>query len=207
MDHSKYCPKCKKWYVAATSFVRNRARRDGYTPYCKRCQNDINTAYVQGLRTQALDLLGGICAQCGFDDRRALAIDHIDGDGYRQRQGMAATRFYLDIIAGSHDGLQILCFNCNQIKKIENEEFGDRRVTVEEDLDHDPVPPPDGRFEGIGDRWARNFDRCLDCGRTDRRHAGFGYCATCYVRPKNQAVIQPQKWGTQTKGGRPRHSP
>jgi 5-methylcytosine-specific restriction endonuclease McrA len=29
------------------------------------------------LRNQALDILGGACARCGFRDRRALQIDHI----------------------------------------------------------------------------------------------------------------------------------
>lgn len=29
-------------------------------------------------------------------------------------------------------------------------------------------------------RWARNFDRCVRCGTTDRRHEARGYCLRCY---------------------------
>lgn len=29
-------------------------------------------------------------------------------------------------------------------------------------------------------RWSREFDHCLGCSTTDRRHAGRGYCDRCY---------------------------
>lgn len=29
-------------------------------------------------------------------------------------------------------------------------------------------------------RWAKNFDCCLHCKRTDRKHYRGGYCSTCY---------------------------
>jgi hypothetical protein len=31
-------------------------------------------------------------------------------------------------------------------------------------------------------RWARHFDACIDCGRTDRRHALQGRCSACRRR-------------------------
>ncbi len=32
------------------------------------------------------------------------------------------------------------------------------------------------------DRWAGDFDRCVDCGRTSVAHAAAGRCRTCYWR-------------------------
>jgi len=33
-----------------------------------------------------------------------------------------------------------------------------------------------------GKQWTRKFAKCLDCGGTDKRHIGRGYCAGCYQR-------------------------
>lgn len=35
---------------------------------------------------------------------------------------------------------------------------------------------------GLNGRWSRNYDSCLDCGTTERRHFGYGYCTACYTR-------------------------
>jgi 5-methylcytosine-specific restriction endonuclease McrA len=29
-------------------------------------------------------------------------------------------------------------------------------------------------------RWARHFDACISCGKTEKRHNAFGYCTQCY---------------------------
>lgn len=194
-----------------TSFYSNKARHDGLSVYCKTCHIDVTLTERRTKRNQALDILGPRCVQCGFDaDRRGLAFDHINGDGHIDRKsiGWGSGRLYRQVIAGERDDIQVLCFTCNQIKKLEREEIGARRVaTVEENFDHDPAPPPDGRFEGIGNRWSRDHDQCLDCQRNDRRHGAFGYCATCYVRPKNQVAIEQLKWTDETKRGKPRGRP
>ena len=38
-------------------------------------------------RLLVLSKLGGKCCRCGFDDPRALQIDHVNGDGYKEREG------------------------------------------------------------------------------------------------------------------------
>src|SRR5881394_22666 len=38
------------------------------------------------LRARALAFLGGRCVQCGFDDARALQIDHVHGGGNKERK-------------------------------------------------------------------------------------------------------------------------
>ena len=77
-------------------------------------------------------LLGGKCVCCGFNDSRALCIDHIKGNGREHRRKFTASNgnfrgrkyymsIYRELLNGSMD-YQLLCANCNQIKKYENKE-------------------------------------------------------------------------------------
>ena len=75
-------------------------------------------------RIEILELLGCKCVKCNFNDDRALAIDHKFGGGTKERETVGGG-YYSHVLkkikSGSND-YQILCFNCNQIKKIENKE-------------------------------------------------------------------------------------
>ena len=95
-------------YVRAKQIARNRA-----------------------LRLEILEAYGGpICAGCGFDDERALQLDHIDGDGAQRRREIGGvnrgvsgqhTYFWLKK-QGFPPGYQVLCANCNWIKRVLNGE-------------------------------------------------------------------------------------
>lgn len=63
------------------------------------------------------------CAYCGFEDTRALQIDHIDNNGAEERREKlgnrtcAGTTFYRWIRRQNYPcGYQVLCANCNIIK-------------------------------------------------------------------------------------------
>jgi hypothetical protein len=73
------------------------------------------------LRTEALDVLGGKCVRCGFDDRRALQIDHVNGGGTAERKLLYPNALLRKVIANPSK-YQILCANCNWIKRSENKE-------------------------------------------------------------------------------------
>jgi len=67
------------------------------------------------------------CIKCGFDDVRALCIDHINGNGNQHRKSFAngsggTPTYRLLRRQGYPKGFQTLCYNCNQIKKIDNKE-------------------------------------------------------------------------------------
>lgn len=89
------------------------------------------------LRLAVLDVLGNKCVKCGFADERALQLDHIEGGGNKQRKGPKFNnyRYYLDIVEGriSLATLQLLCANCNWIKKVVNGEvkkLGNGRLSI-----------------------------------------------------------------------------
>ena len=71
----------------------------------------------------AITRLGGKCCVCGYSDYRALEIDHIRGGGTKATRGNP-TKPQHDIIAGRNlDHYQILCSNCNSIKRYLNKEI------------------------------------------------------------------------------------
>ena len=90
-------------------------------------ENDriIQKRYRRNLRRKALNLLGGKCIQCGFDDWRALHIDHVGSGGTTDTKGNPIKPQH-DIIAGRNlEKYQLLCANCNAIKRYTHNEVID----------------------------------------------------------------------------------
>lgn len=89
------------------------------------------------LRNSVLERVGGkFCVRCGYDkDTRALQIDHINGGGARERAAFPGDQLLKKILAMPIDEVystyQILCCNCNSIKKYENRELGARALKYE----------------------------------------------------------------------------
>ena len=73
------------------------------------------------------DLLGGVCKHCGFSDSRALQIDHINGGGVKELNSIGNKRsYYSRVIRSIQAGegkYQLLCANCNWIKRWEKDEL------------------------------------------------------------------------------------
>lgn len=80
--------------------------------------------YRDAQRCKAIEHLGGKCLGCGFDDFRALQIDHINGGGNQERKQLSCgpTGYYKLVIEDTTGKYQLLCANCNMIKRIENGE-------------------------------------------------------------------------------------
>lgn len=80
----------------------------------------------RALRKKVIDVLGGRCVKCGVDDIRVLQIDHINGGGAKETRGHSPKWFYKKVIKSVIKGekrYQLLCANCNCIKKWEKQEF------------------------------------------------------------------------------------
>lgn len=82
--------------------------------------------YRLELKQKVLDRYGNSCAGCGFNDIRALQIDHINNNGAEERKALGGKnisgwRFYLYLVSnGLPDGYQTLCANCNMIKELKD---------------------------------------------------------------------------------------
>lgn len=79
-------------------------------------------------RSAILELLGGTCNKCGFSDERALQIDHVNGGGRDDKARFSSTSiYYKHILEVEGKGYQLLCANCNWIKRHENKELPYRK--------------------------------------------------------------------------------
>ena len=81
-------------------------------------------AKIKALTYYGNDVLA--CIKCGFNDIRALSIDHIYGRGAeeRRRSSLRGATFYKKLIRENFPvGYQTLCLNCQFIKREENEEW------------------------------------------------------------------------------------
>jgi hypothetical protein len=99
--------------------------REGKAEYLRelrlRLKVDVLAYYAKGKPS---------CAVCGFDDMRALCLDHINHNGAEHRaeikqetknqgRGVGASIFRWLKNHGYPDGFQVLCANCNMIKEHE----------------------------------------------------------------------------------------
>ena len=74
-----------------------------------------------------MDILGGrFCIKCGFKDIKALQFDHIHGNGKQRREQFKSQyqmiSFYYHNLDIAKKEIQVMCANCNSIKKVDNQE-------------------------------------------------------------------------------------
>ena len=85
---------------------------------CKSCWSLRNKKYNREVRTQVLEAYGNKCNCCGESKQEFLAIDHINGGGYKQRKTLSnrsSTGLYMKLREwGYPEGYRVLCHNCNQ---------------------------------------------------------------------------------------------
>ena len=138
--HYKKCSKCKQVFPRTIEFFRWRSDRNEFRASCRFCDKqhykDNRKTYLARnnrwhlnfkkkiLRHYSPDLK---CQMCGFDDIRALSLDHIDGGGNEHRRQIdvhSGAMFYRWIRDNNFpEGYQVLCMNCQFIKKKTHKEF------------------------------------------------------------------------------------
>lgn len=121
----KRCTKCKD-LKSLNNFHKHHTTHDGHHTICIKCRRAqaVRDLYKVNPRERIVKLLGNRCCRCGFSDVRALQIDHVNGGGTRDRARLkGAIAYYIHIERNLNSGLyQLLCANCNWIKRVENGE-------------------------------------------------------------------------------------
>ncbi len=115
------------WYEKNKDTEKYKARKrkynqiDYYRRRTKRLLYEREKRMVK--RKELMTKLGGEqCIKCGFNDYRALQFDHIEGGGTKQRREMVNVWPILKHIENNLSEYQVLCANCNWIKRLENNE-------------------------------------------------------------------------------------
>jgi hypothetical protein len=119
-------PKIKevRWKDDQKIYQRNWARKYREDPVFREKTNKIVMKYRHKLRESVIDMLGGRCVKCGFKDYRALQIDHVNGGGSgKNKDFKSRAELYRSILSGNIKDLQLLCANCNWIKRQEKQEW------------------------------------------------------------------------------------
>ena len=105
-----------KWLASQKRYRethRAKRRKDG---------RERERARREKAREEVIAALGGRCADCGFDDPRALTVDHVHDDGKSERilfkfDFVAMRRHMTRTVRSGR--YQVLCANCNTIKQWE----------------------------------------------------------------------------------------
>ena len=100
----------------------NETQRRWYTRNKKKAYAH-SRRYILKLREDIYEKYGKVCVRCGFSDRRALQIDHVRGNGRAHRATFKNDYSYYRFVRDDETGMfQMLCANCNSIKRVENGE-------------------------------------------------------------------------------------
>lgn len=105
--------------------LRERVRRSRNSRPVE-VRREIEREYNLKLRVQALMLLGGNCSRCNNDDMRVLQIDHVNGGGTKENKKIHARGICIKAMENPTE-YQVLCANCNWIKRWERNENKPRK--------------------------------------------------------------------------------
>lgn len=88
-------------------------------------------------RLKLFEMYGTVCSRCGFEDMRALSLDHVNNNGGEERRQLGERGVYKkakDVY--DPETYQILCMNCQFIKRSEHSDH--INLNVEWQQQHSP---------------------------------------------------------------------
>jgi hypothetical protein len=119
----------KRWRQSHPEAVREQKRRyyARHSARLRLVRLPGNKARAAALRASVVAALGGVCKHCGFNDDSVLQIDHVNGNGRKDRARFANREQFLKAVLADPSGYQLLCANCNWIKRVDGREYGKGR--------------------------------------------------------------------------------
>lgn len=123
--NAKFCGECRVQRKEGDRLQKLKRNKN----WCLKNRNTETTrkkiAYLK-FKMEVLSALGLQCVKCGNTDHRCLQIDHVNGGGLKDiRQFKSVQDYFREVIRSSknHEGkYQLLCANCNCIKRCEKHE-------------------------------------------------------------------------------------
>ena len=104
-----------------------RAENQEYYQAPKSQRAKYQKEYRQSYKRKVLTHYGNgklACTKCGYNDIRALSIDHINGKGSEHRDSIKHANVYVWLVKNGYpEGYQTLCMRCQWIKRDENKEL------------------------------------------------------------------------------------
>lgn len=164
----KVCSQCQKEKPLNEFYKRSNST--SYYPECKRCFTDRVSAGIRAKKKQAIEYLGGQCADCGVKYHPSVYDFHHlrnkDGN-WRQIQSWSFKRIKKEL-----DKCVLLCSNCHRLRHANVEIWND--VVA-------PTPIEEVKQEKVPCR----------CGNEKYRYAKT--CRVCVDKTRKTKIIWPNK--------------
>lgn len=118
----KYRRQLKKYYSDYYKIPKNKKRRIQIARKHYWLNREINLEKAKKLRQARRKLViekyGGLCACCGEKRIEFLAIDHINGGGYREITSLGSQKYFYRLFKRKPDKekYRVLCHNCNSAR-------------------------------------------------------------------------------------------
>jgi len=125
--YNKLCRDCTREYHR--TYRKERSQREPeFKEYIDRQRRFYMRKRLIVTKEKLLSEFGGRCKKCDIADYRVLQLDHINGGGGKSRKNgefKSTRQFFKEVLSdpGKFQKYQILCANCNWIKRIENGEI------------------------------------------------------------------------------------
>ena len=124
----------KRRVYARKYYTNNKNKINAYKTRYRQNHPNINRKSIRKTKDKVRDMVFSHycknqvqCIRCGYSDIRALSIDHINGNGAKEREKLKINggyMFYKWLRDNDFpEGYQVLCMNCQFIKRSENEEY------------------------------------------------------------------------------------
>ena len=113
----------RKWYENNKEKARemkriNMRKYRAANPQKYRAQS---RAAKKKLKDAVFDIYGRRCVRCGFEDERALTLDHVKNNGSKERSELGERGvYYRALKEENYNDYQTLCMNCQFIKRVKD---------------------------------------------------------------------------------------
>lgn len=126
-NRQKFLEKKKQYYEKNKDFVKKQRMKyyEKNKDFCQSFMRNYNKNRRARIRSIILWYFGYHCSKCGYNaDPRALQLDHINGGGSQEQKALGPiSAYYYKKPQELFEKFQLLCANCNYIKRHENNEF------------------------------------------------------------------------------------
>lgn len=103
-----------------SSFGTNKSRKDGLNQRCRQCSRILHVTCHRNILNELLNAYGGACECCGSTLKMFLTLQHVLGEGKKDRLSKGANSgghvFYARLKRlgyPKNEGYVIQCYNCN----------------------------------------------------------------------------------------------
>jgi len=114
-NHFRYFENKKK---INNEYRKKRRKTDPYyaTGFDKESWKKYQREKIRTIRSEVIEKLGGKCISCGYNDNRALQVDHVNGGGGKERKIYSWKYWKMLKNLTDMQEYQLLCANCHAIK-------------------------------------------------------------------------------------------